>query len=115
MSSLCRQAMSDYIMVCDVCRGRRKLPNGKKCFACGGSGKRWGPEPESQPEEPPTELDPVLYVLSASCENGCDHGPGENKPHKASVFSKPIRCGKCKWGLMTFELSPEARRQEAQP
>lgn len=105
---------SSPIIRCDVCYGRGRLPNRKKCFACLGSGKLFRPQPgDRMPEPPPTELDEVVYVLASACSNGCEWAPPppeRSGPHKASLFNHVIYCSKCKWGEMSFDLSPEQPR-----
>lgn len=96
---------------CHVCLGRGRW-RGKKCPICGGSGKLWTPAEASVTEPGPTELDEVVYVASASCDECGPRDTDSTKPHRAEVFREnpTIWCGKCNRGLMTFVLSPEEPR-----
>lgn len=71
------------------------------------------PEEASELEPGPTELDEVVYVVSALCDECGDRSLTDpSQPHKASTFreNKQIWCGKCKRGLMSFTLSHEPPR-----
>lgn len=101
--------MKETLVNCTLCLGSRRWRN-RKCPRCLGSGRIFINDAPREKVPPPTETTPVVYVLSATCDNCGPCSTDPSKPHRADSFNQTIWCGRCNRGLMTFELSAEPPR-----
>ena len=94
---------NERIIACFDCGGQGRIAR-RKCGTCLGSGRLWH---KVHDEKPPESGEPAVYVIDAACSNcGPLNSLEPRRPHKASLFHQPIKCGLCKTGDMRFATEP---------